>query len=102
MKKKISAILSAFAAACLCAQQFGNFEIDGGELSLGTTPVRFTYFDANWNIKSFGNIASHAERFPKTEKGKSYSTEASITVNGKNAGTLFQKFSFPSADSCRF
>lgn len=102
MKKKISAILSAFAAVCLCAQQFGNFEIDGGELSLGTTPVRFTYFDANWNIKSFGNIASHAERFPKTEKGKSYSTEASITVNGKNAGTLFQKFSFPSADSCRF
>ena len=102
MKKKISAILSAFAAACLCAQQFGNFEIDGGELSLGTTPVRFTYFDANWNIKSFGNTASHAEGFPKTEKGKSYSTEASITVNGKNAGTLFQKFSFPSADSCRF
>lgn len=102
MKKKISAILSAFAAACLCAQQFGNFEIDGGELSLGTTPVKFTYFDANWSIKSFENTASHAEGFPKSEKGKSYSTEASITVNGKNAGTLFQKFSFPSAGSCRF
>ena len=101
MKKKISTILSAFAAACLCAQQFGNFEIDDGELSLGTQAVRFTYFDANWHSKSLKNTASPAEGFPKSEKGKSYAAEASITVNGKNAGTLFQKFSFASASSCR-
>lgn len=101
MKKKISTILSAFAAACLCAQQFGNFDIDDGELSLGTQAVRFTYFDANWHSKSLKNTASPAEGFPKSEKGKSYAAEASITVNGKNAGTLFQKFSFASASSCR-
>lgn len=103
MKKKISTLLTAFSAACLCAQQFGNFEIEDGELCLGTHPVKFTYFDTNWGIKSFGDSASHAEGFPKAEKGKSYADEAAIIINGgKNAGTLLQKFSFTAENSCRF
>ncbi len=103
MKKKISTLLTAFSAACLCAQQFGNFEIEDGELCLGTHPVKFTYFDTNWGIKSFGDSASHAEGCPKAEKGKSYADEAAIIINGgKNAGTLLQKFSFTAENSCRF
>ncbi|PWM30086.1 MAG: hypothetical protein DBX55_05325 [Verrucomicrobia bacterium] len=102
MKKKMIILLSAFAAVCLDARQFGNFEIEGADLSLGLIPLRFTYFDGNWNVKFFSDCAAHAVGFPKAEGEKSYETEASVNIGGENAGTLDEKFFFETPNVCRF
>lgn len=102
MKKKMIILLSALAAVCLDARQFGNFEIEGADLTLGITPLRFTYFDGNWNVNFFGDCAAHAGGFPKAEGERSYETKALVSVGGKSAGTLREKFFFEAPNACRF